>query len=55
MAEMKNVLSPISERMIVIKERMRVSAEKSVGGVGSCVDILNGRLPSEWANLPCAT
>jgi hypothetical protein len=38
MAEMKKVLSLISERMIVIKERMRVSAEKSVGGSG---DILH--------------
>jgi len=32
MAEMKKVLSSISERMIVIKERMRVSDQKSVGG-----------------------
>jgi hypothetical protein len=39
MAEMKKVLSPISERMIVIKERMRVSAEKSADG---SVDILHG-------------
>lgn len=41
MAAMKKVLSPISERMIVMKERMRASTEKSVGTVGDCVDIWN--------------
>lgn len=44
MAAMKKVLSPISESMIVMKERMRASAERSVGAAvgGGCVDILSG-------------
>lgn len=41
MAEMKKVLSPISERMIVMKERKRISAESSVGVVGGGVDIVD--------------
>jgi hypothetical protein len=45
MAEMKKVLSPISERMIVIKERMRVSAEKSVG---DSVDIVYDVVGLVW-------
>lgn len=53
MAAMKKVLSPISESMIVMKERMRASAERSVGAAvgGGCVDIVYEVVGVIWEPL----